>query len=479
MTPNAIMNLLAIYPEVIMTMFGLILVVLDVMTKNEKKSMVGYFGIAFLIITILIAWPPVGKKFLGFSNMVMWDSYSFVFFFIFAIAYALTTLGSVSYLRDNGILKGEFYTIMFFSLIGMMFMVSAYDLTVFYAGMETMAISMYILAGFNKKDVRSSEAGIKYFIIGAFSSGIFLYGLTFVYGATGSMNYLEIAAALQNGAASTTTFKFGLVLMLAGFAFKISAVPFHMWAPDVYQGAPTPAAGFMTVAPKAAAMGALIRFCWIALEPVGDMWALFFGILAVITMTYGNLVALAQNNVKRMLAYSAIAHAGFMLMGLVSMNPEGYQSVAFYAIVYAFMNIGAFTLLGLVKNKGMIDDERIESFAGLSKKSPMYALGMLIFMFSLAGIPPLAGFIGKFQVIMAAMKAELYWLAIIGGLNSALACYYYMRVTIYMYFKESEYEVEATVTRSAFITSFIGAVMVILIGFFPAFFVNLVKTLLV
>jgi len=479
MTPNAIMNLLAIYPEAIMTIFGLVLVVLDVMSKDEKKSIVGYFGIAFIVITVLISWPPVGKKFLGFGNMVMWDTYSFVFFLIFGIAYTLTTLGSVSYLKENGILKGEFYTIMFFSIIGMMFMVSAFDLTVFYAGMETMAISMYIMAGFNKRCVRSTEAGIKYFIIGAFSSGLFLYGLTFVYGSTGSMNYLEIAAALKGEAAGLTTFKLGLVMMLAGFAFKISAVPFHMWAPDVYQGAPTPASGFMTVAPKAAAMAALIRFCWIALEPVSGMWAMFFSILAVITMTYGNLIALAQNNVKRMLGYSAIAHAGFMLIGLVSMNPEGYQSVALYAMIYAFMNIGAFTLLGVIKNKGMIDDERLESFAGLARKNPLYALGMLIFMFSLAGIPPLAGFIGKFQILMSAMKAELYWLAIIGGLNSALACYYYMRVTIFMYFKESEYEVESTVSRSAFITSFIGVVMVLVIGFFPSFFVNLVKTLLV
>jgi len=479
MTPTAIMNFLAIYPEVIMTVFALILLVIDVMASDEKKSMVGYFGIAFIILTVLVAWPPVGKKFLGFNNMVMWDTFSFVFFLIFGIAYTLTSLGSVEYLKDKGMFKGEFYVIMFFSIIGMMFMVSAFDLTVFYAGMETMAISMYILAGFNKKCVKSSESGIKYFIIGAFSSGLFLYGLTFVYGATGSMNYIEIAEALKGDAAGLTTFKLGLVFMLAGFAFKISAVPFHMWAPDVYQGSPTPAAGFMTVAPKAAAMGALIRFCWIALEPVSGMWVLFFSMLAAITMTYGNLVALAQSNVKRMLAYSAISHAGYMLIGLVTQIEEGYQAIAFYGLVYAFMNIGAFTLLGLVKNKGLIEDERIESFAGLAKKQPMYALGMLIFMFSLAGIPPLAGFIGKFQIFMAAMKAELYWLAIVGALNSALACYYYMRVTIFMYFKESEYDVDATVGRSAFITSFIGVMMVLAIGFFPSFFVNLVKTMFV
>lgn len=473
------MNLVSIAPEVLMTVFGLILVVLDVMTKGEKKSMVGYFGIAFMIITALISQPAIGGKYLGFGNMVMWDTFSYVFFVIFALAYTLTTLGSVEYLKDKGILKGEFYTIMFFSIIGMMFMVSAFDLTVFYVGLETMAISMYVLAGFNKKCSRSSEAGVKYFIIGAFSSGMLLFGMTYVYGATGSMNYLEIAEALKNGAAENATVKIGLILMLAGFAFKISAVPFHMWAPDVYQGAPTPAAGFMTVAPKAAAFASLVRFVWIALEPVAGLWGTFFSILAVLTMFYGNLVALSQTNVKRMLAYSAISHAGYMMIGLVAMNKEGYQAIALYSLIYAFMNIGAFTLLGVLKNKGMVEDERLESFAGLAKKNPMYALGMLIFMFSLAGIPPLAGFIGKYMIFMAAMKAELYWLAVIGALNSALACYYYMRVTIYMYFNEPEYEVDATIGRSAFITSFIGAVVVLAVGFFPSAFISFVKHLLV
>jgi len=473
------MNLVSIAPEVLMTVFGLILVVLDVMTKGEKKSMVGYFGIAFMIITALISQPAIGGKYLGFGNMVMWDTFSYVFFVIFALAYTLTTLGSVEYLRDKGILKGEFYTIMFFSIIGMMFMVSAFDLTVFYVGLETMAISMYVLAGFNKKCAKSAESGVKYFIIGAFSSGMLLFGMTYVYGATGSMNYLEIAEALKNGAAENATVKIGLILMLAGFAFKISAVPFHMWAPDVYQGAPTPAAGFMTVAPKAAAFASLVRFVWIALEPVAGLWGTFFSILAVLTMFYGNLVALSQTNVKRMLAYSAISHAGYMMIGLVAMNKEGYQAIALYSLIYAFMNIGAFTLLGVLKNKGMVEDERLESFAGLAKKNPMYALGMLIFMFSLAGIPPLAGFIGKYMIFMAAMKAELYWLAVIGALNSALACYYYMRVTIYMYFNEPEYEVDATIGRSAFITSFIGAVVVLAVGFFPSAFISFVKHLLV
>lgn len=479
MTPSTMMNFVSIAPEVLMTVFGLILVVLDVMTGKEKKSMVGYFGIAFLMITAFVSQPAVGGKYLGFGNMVMWDTFSYVFFLIFAMAYALTTLGSVDYLKENGILKGEFYTVMFFSIIGMMFMVSAFDLTVFYVGLETMAISMYVMAGFNKHDGKSAEAGVKYFIIGAFSSALFLFGMTYVYGATGSLNYLQIAEALKSGAASAPTVKIGLIMMLSAFAFKISAVPFHMWAPDVYQGAPTPAAGFMTVAPKAAAFASLIRFVWIALEPASGMWGTFFSILAVLTMTYGNLVALAQRNVKRMLAYSAISHAGYMMIGVVSMNREGYQAVALYSMIYAFMNIGAFTLLGIIKNKGMVEDESLESFSGLAKKHPLYALGMLVFMFSLAGIPPLAGFIGKFQIFMAAMKAQIYWLAIVGSLNSALACYYYMRVTVYMYFNEPEYEVDATVKRSAFITSFIGVAIVLAVGCFPSIFLNVVKHILV
>jgi len=241
----------------------------------------------------------------------------------------MSTLGSVDYLREKGVLKGEFYTIMFFSIIGMMFMVSATDLAVLYAGMETMAISMYIMAGFEKHNLKSNESGLKYFIIGCFSSAIFLFGLSYIYGYTGSTKYMEIAQMIKSNGVNNFNIKLGMVMMLAGLAFKISAVPFHMWAPDVYTGAPTPATGFMTVAPKAAAMGAIVRFVWIALEPAAVQWQLFFSILAVLTMTYGNLVAIAQNNIKRMLAYSAISHAGYMLIGIVSINELGYQAIAF------------------------------------------------------------------------------------------------------------------------------------------------------
>lgn len=472
-------SIVAIMPEFLMTIFGLMLIVIDIMSKDEKKSGVGYFGIAFILIVLLVTVPVGGFKIIGFENMLVWDTYSFAFFIIFAIAYILSTLGSVDYLKSNEINKGEYYIIMFFSIIGMMFMVSATDLSIFYLGLETMAISMYIMAGFNKKDKRSNEAGIKYFIIGAFSSGILLYGLSYVYGYAGSTKYIDIAAMIASNGTESLNIKLGLVMMLAGFAFKISAVPFHMWAPDVYSGSPTPVTGFMTVAPKAAAFGALIRFTWIALEPFEAEWKLFFSILAVLTMTYGNLVAIAQKNVKRMLAYSAISHAGYMLIGLVAANELGYRSIALYMIIYGFMNIGAFTILSQLKNKGIIEDESLESFAGLAKKHPLASAAMLIFMFSLAGIPPLAGFIGKFYIFSAAIKSGIVWLAIVGVINSVIGCYYYMRVTIFMYFKEPEVESYVDMRPASFIATFIAVVLVLLIGVFPGFFINIVNLMIV
>jgi NADH-quinone oxidoreductase subunit N len=472
-------NVVSIMPEILMSIFGLFLIVIDIIAGKKKKAGVGYFGIFFIIIALLASVPMGGFKIFGFGGTIVWDMFAFAFFCVFAIAYIMSTLGSVDYLREKGVLKGEFYTIMFFSITGMMFMVSATDLAVLYAGMETMAISMYILAGFEKHNIKSNESGLKYFIIGCFSSAIFLFGLSYIYGYTGSTKYMEIAQMIKSNGVNNFNIKLGMVMMLAGLAFKISAVPFHMWAPDVYTGAPTPATGFMTVAPKAAAMGAIVRFVWIALEPAAVQWQLFFSILAVLTMTYGNLVAIAQNNIKRMLAYSAISHAGYMLIGVVSINELGYQAIAFYTIVYGFMNIGAFTILSLMKNKGIIEDERLESFAGLSKKYPVISFTMLLFMFSLAGIPPLAGFMGKFYIFSSAIKSGLIWLAIIGVINSVIGCYYYMRVTIYMYFKEPEYEVDVNMKPASFIASLIAAIFVILIGIFPSFFMNLVKVMMV
>ena len=472
-------SIISILPEILMVTFGLILLVIDVMTKDKEKSGIGYFGIAFILFVMISSVPSLGAKIFGFGNSLVWDGYSYAFFLVFSIAYILTTLSSVDYLKKLNINKGEYYVIMFFSIVGMMFMVSATELAVFYVGLETMAISMYILAGFNRDNKQSNEAGIKYFIIGAFSSGIMLYGLTYIYGYTGSLNYYKIAEMIQANGAMNFNVKLGMVLMLTGFAFKVSAVPFHMWAPDVYSGSPTPVAGFMTVAPKAAAFGALIRFAWIALEPASAQWTFVFSILAALTMTYANLVALNQKNIKRMLAYAAISSAGYGLMAIAAHNQTSYQAIGLYMLIYGFMNIGAFTIIATLKSKGMIVDERIESFKGLSKKHPIAALAMMLFMFSLAGVPPLAGFIGKFQIFAAVIESKLYWLAIIGVLNSVVASYYFLRITVYMYFTEPVEEVTAEIKPAAFVGLIISSAAVILIGIFPSFFVNIIKAMIV
>jgi NADH-quinone oxidoreductase subunit N len=462
-----------------MVTFGLILLVMDVMTKDRDKAGIGYFGIAFILFVAISSIPSVGAKIFGFGNSLVWDGYSYAFFLVFTIAYILSTLSSVDYLKKLNINKGEYYVVMFFSVVGMMFMVSATELAVFYVGLETMAISMYILAGFNRDSKLSNEAGVKYFIIGAFSSGLLLYGLTYIYGYAGSLNYYEIAEMIKQNGTMNFNVKLGMVLMLAGFAFKVSAVPFHMWAPDVYSGAPTPVTGFMTVAPKAAAFGALIRFAWIALEPASAQWTFFFSILAVLTMTYANLVALNQKNTKRMLAYAAISSAGYGLMAVAAHNQTAYQAIGLYMLIYGFMNIGAFTILTTLKSKGMIEDERLDSFKGLSKKHPMASLAMLLFLFSLAGVPPLAGFIGKFQIFAAVIESKLYWLAIIGVLNSVVASYYFIRITVYMYFKDPEEEITADIKPAAFVGTLISSIAVVLIGIFPSFFINIIKAMIV
>ena len=471
-------SLISIVPEILLVFFGLILIVINIIASEDNKAGVGYFGIAFIVLVLLLVI-PTGSSVFGFGKMIVWDRFAYMFLLIFSIAFVLSILGSVNYVDRNFSNKGEYYLIMFFSIIGMTFMVSAIDLSVFYLGMETMAISMYILSGYEKTNVKSNEAGIKYFIMGAFSSAIFLFGLSYVFGYTGTTKYYDIARIILENGLDNFNIKVGLILMLVGFSFKISAFPFHMWAPDVYTGAPTPVAGFMTVAPKAAAFGGLIRFVWVAMEPALLQWQLFFSILAVLTMTYGNLVALVQNNVKRMLAYSAISHAGYMLIGLVAANELGYQAIAMYMVIYGFMNIGAFTILSIMVSKGVLESERIESFSGLAKKNPLISLCMLIFMFSLAGIPPLAGFIGKFYIFAAAIKSGFVWLAIIGILNSAVACYYYIRVVVFMYFKEPEYEVVTEGGYAPMLGVFLSAVFVIIIGIFPEYLISLAKSVLV
>ena len=343
--------------------------------------------------------------------------------------------------------RGEYYLLMLVSMMGMCLMASSADLIMLYLAIETTSIPLYILAGFLTKDDKSTESGFKYLLFGAMTSAIMLYGFSLLYGYAGTTNIYEIAAGVQAGQLPAATLYGSFLLVLVGFGFKISVVPLHFWAPDVYEGSPTPIAGFLSTASKAAGFAVLLRFLLAVYPSFTPQWSMFIAILAVITMTLGNLLALAQKNMKRLLAYSSIAHAGYILIGLVAVTELGMTSVIFYLIAYLFTNLAAF---GVVAAYGrLVGSDEIAAYAGLSRRSPGLALILLISFLSLAGMPPFAGFIVKFGVFAAAVQSGMIWLAVIGVLNSIIGLYYYLTVlkVVYLYRSEDE-EKPLPMTRS-------------------------------
>jgi NADH-quinone oxidoreductase subunit N len=332
---------------------------------------------------------------------------------------------------------GELYPLILFTVVGMMLMASGTDLMTIFLGLEVMSVSLYVLAGFNRANRKSNEAGLKYFLLGAFSTGFLLYGMALTYGATGTTRIATIAVQVGQMSLPSANIMLlsGMLLMITGFAFKVAAVPFHMWTPDVYEGAPTPMTAFMSAGPKAAGFAAALRILLVAFPTMVADWSQLFWILAVLTMTVGNITALRQDNIKRMLAYSSIAHAGYCLVGFASGNPTGTAGILFYMLSYTFMNIGAFAIIILVGKKGE-SNGNVSDFTGFGFKHPVLAVAMTVFLFSLAGIPPTAGFIGKFYLFSGAVQQGYIWLAIIGVLNSAASVYYYLRVMVFMYMKD-------------------------------------------
>lgn len=369
-------------------------------------------------------------------GLVLIDDFALFFDFLFIVAGAIAILVSISYMEREGAHHGEYYALILLAVAGMMTMVGSENLLVIFLGLEMLSIPLYVLAGFTRYRTRSVEAALKYFLLGAFSTGFILYGIAFLYGASGSLSLRRIAAALQSGSAGHAAFALGLGLVLVGFAFKIAAVPFHSWAPDVYQGAPTPIAALMAAGTKAAAFGALLRVVHTALP--GDVaidWPRAIGVLAILTMTVANVVAIAQQNVKRLLAYSSIAHAGYLLIAVASPVASGVQGAAFYLVSYTFMTMGAFIVASIVGRSGGEGEDgyRISAYAGLGRRRPMLALAMTLFMLSLTGIPPTAGFVGKLYIFKAAVEGQSYLLAAIGLVNSAIAAYYYLGLVVAMW----------------------------------------------
>jgi NADH-quinone oxidoreductase subunit N len=460
-------DLNAILPEIIMVIFGLVILMVDLFLPKGKKELLALFSIAGVSLAALATYNLLGAEITTFSGMFISDDYASFFKFLFYGSIILTILISVQYLQIEEIHGGEYYSIMLFAGTGMMIMASASDLVTLYLGLELMAISVYILVGLMRGSLKSNEASLKYFILGAFSSGILLYGISLIYGITGSTNLRIIGERLGGMDLSNPGIVLAMLMIAVGFAFKVAAVPFHMWTPDAYEGAPTPVTAFMSVGPKAAAFAGFIRVFIEAFPQVRPDWTLLLATLAVLTMVIGNILALVQTNIKRMLAYSSIAHAGYALIGVVAGGELGLASVLLYLMVYLFMNMGAFGVVILLSRGHGMGDE-IQDYTGLARKAPFAAFLMLVFMFSLTGIPPTAGFIGKFYLFMAAIQSGYTFLAVVGLVVSAVSSVYYLYVVMVMYMREPEREFSFVSSPALPIALTVSLVAVLFLGVYPA-----------
>ena len=442
-------NFWVIAPELILTITAFVVIGWELITRTRNHvvsaSLASMGAIVALVITLITRKFDVST----FGDAIVLDPFASFFKVIFLFGLILAVSISLKRVSDSGSKDhSEYYALMLLATVGMMVMASGRELITIFLGLELLSMSLYILAGFFRRDTLSNEAALKYFVLGAFATGILLFGMSYIYGVTGSTHLGVIGETLRTHpeALADKALLMGVFMVLVGFGFKISVVPFHQWTPDVYQGAPTPVTAFMSAGPKAAGLAALIRILAEAVPQMGDQWEVLVAVLAVLTMTVGNLAALAQTNIKRMLAYSSIAHVGYILIGLVASvggtADRAISAIMFYLLAYTFMNIGAFAILIYMRREGM-NNEDLDDYSGLARKSPITALAMLIFLFSLAGIPPTAGFAAKLSIFYAAIQGKYYWLVIIGVLNSAVAAYYYLRIVVYMYMKEPEGELPA------------------------------------
>jgi NADH-quinone oxidoreductase subunit N len=423
-----------ILPELVLTAGLLIVLAVEAMTPRERHGWLAWLSVAVLVATGVALLPFTDASATVSRGLIAVDGFALFFKVVFLGSAAVTILISKQYLEVEGARPGEYYFLILCATLGMMFMAGAIDLITAFIGLETMAVSFYILAGFLKPSRRSNEAAVKYFVLGAFSLGILLYGMAILYALTGTTRLREIAEVLATNQPGIGL-KLAVILVVAGMAFKIAAVPFHMWAPDVYEGAPTPVTAFLSVGSKAASFAMLLRIVLEGLPALGSEWRELFYWLAVLSMVVGNVAALTQGNVKRMLAYSSIAHAGYVLIGVVAATPRGITATLLYLFIYAFMQMGAFAVLAMLRREDVIGDE-LKDLSGLYFRNRPAAIAMLIFMLSLGGIPPTAGFMGKFWIFGAAIESGYVWLAVIGVLMSAVSLYYYIRVVVFMWIRE-------------------------------------------
>jgi NADH-quinone oxidoreductase subunit N len=463
-------DVLALGPIAVAFAGTLVLVILESIVRKATFLM-SWVTVIVLVISGGLALATIGSHGTAFGGTVITGGYASYFAFVFSTGALLVTLLSLAYLPKQQTVFTEYYILLLAAVTGMMVMAASNDLVVFFLGLETMSVAFYVLAGFTRASKTSNESAMKYFLLGAFATGFLLYGMALVYGTTGSTSI----AVLRSVAASHATeplFMIGLGLLLVGFVFKVAAVPFHMWVPDVYEGAPTMVSGLMSTGGKAAAFSAfVVVFAPDVLTAVPAIREIM-AFLAALSMIFGNIIAIAQTSVKRMLAYSSIAHAGYILTGIIAANSAGSNGVLFYLLAYTLMNVGAFGVLSILES-ATTDNVRIEQLSGLARSRPWLAGLMALFMFSLTGIPPFAGFFGKYYVFAGAVEAGYTWLAIIGVLMSVVSAYYYLRLVVVMYFQEGAGETTGEATQLGLASLILPAIGLLVIGLLPSTIINL------
>ena len=467
-------NLYIMFPEIFLSLSIFSILMIGVFIKKSFNLIFNLSSLIIIITISIILTSPNNMEKIFLDSFVR-DSFSNYFKVLILISSLFVLNSSKNFILDNKLDKFEYPIIILLSILGMFFMVSANDLILFYLGLELQSLSLYILASIDRDNLRSTESGIKYFVLSALSSGLLLYGCSLLYGFTNATNFELIANQLNK---ENTGAVFAMVFILVGLAFKVSAVPFHMWTPDVYEGAPTSITSYFAVVPKVAGLALLIKFMFVPFSNILLEWQLIIIFISIASMILGAVAAMVQLNFKRLLAYSSIGHIGYALAGVATGEISGYQSAIIYISIYVIMNIGAFSCLYLLKKDGQYK-ENISDLSGISKKNPLLAISLLIILFSLAGVPPLGGFFAKFYVFVAVLEKEMYTLAIIGLLTTVMSAFYYLKIIKTIYFDDSLITFETTKNRTAQVSVFASCAILITFFLYPSVLNNIVDTLFV
>ena len=464
--PTPPIDLISLAPVLVLAVFGMMVLITDLFIGKDKSILV-FMSLTGLLMAAISSLAKFNLPVHSFNGAYVVDHLSVFFTFIFCISSAMAILLSVDFNKREEIKVGEYYSLILFCTLGMVVLASSTDMIMIFLGIEIISISLYILAGVRRKDIKSNEAALKYFLLGAFATGFLLYGMALIYGSTGSTKLAIISKVISEGQIiSEPLMLMGVVLLIIGFSFKVAAVPFHMWAPDVYQGAPTPVTAFMAVGPKAASLAAFYRVMTEAMPELSYSWEILLCIVSVLSMFIGNLGAIMQTNIKRLIAFSSVSHVGYLLIAIIVKSSLSSSSLMFYMLTYAFMIFGVFGIVILIGKKGE-ENLEIENYSGLAYKHPIIALTMTIFLLSLGGLPPLAGFVAKFYIFSAALKEGYLILVIIAVLNSAISLYYYLKVIVFMYMKEPVRPFNITLSPMTLLVIAISVFGTIQLGIYP------------